>query len=394
MSSNRHADFGHIGPGTLAGRYLRRFWQPIYCSDELVIGRPIRLQALGEYFTVYRGEGGAAHIVGDRCPHRQTSLAYGAVVGDNIRCFYHGWEFDGSGQCVFQPAGSAAFAARMRIGSYPVKEYMGLIFGYFGEGAPPDFYKFPEIEEITDADVSVHRHLVPCSYFQRVENDLDEVHVHFVHAISTNRAGLDEMPEINVRETEYGIRREGKRTGLGANISRIGHFMMPNINLVDLPPTPGYPYWTVHVAWRVPIDDVSSMTHSLRLKRREANGEGAIANRDAGKEAQAPRGKTSKDPSPTELTEDVLAGRLRIEDIDRDYPSLFAVEDNVALAGQGRLTDRSKDNLCASDKGVILLRQIWERELKALDEGKPLTPWRRPSGHLELAVAGIKEVAF
>jgi 5,5'-dehydrodivanillate O-demethylase len=273
---------------------------------------------------------------------------------------------------------------------------MGLIFGYFGEGEPPEFYRFPEIEEITDADVSVHRHLVPCSYFQRVENDLDEVHVHFVHAISTNRAGLDEMPEINVRETAYGIRREGKRTGSGANISRIAHFMMPNINLVDLPPTPGYPYWTVHVAWRVPIDDESSMTHSLRLKRREpgAAPEAKKAEGAEGKEAHAARGKTSNDPSPTELTEEVLAGRLRIVDIDRDYPSLFAVEDNVALAGQGRLTDRSKDNLCASDKGVILLRQIWERELRALDEGKPLTRWQRPAGHLDLAVAGIKEVAF
>lgn len=391
MARSKHKDFGHIGPGTLAGRYMRLFWQPIYCSDELVKGRPARVQVLGEHFTLYRGESGKVQMLDDRCPHRQTSLAYGSVSGDNILCFYHGWEFNGAGQCVRQPAGTPGHAAKIRIRSYPVREYMGLVFCYLGDGEAPAFYRFPELEDVRDADISVHRHEVPCSYFQRVENDLDEVHVHFVHARSTNRAGLDEIPEINVRETEYGIRREGKRHGVGANISRIAHFMMPNINLVDLPPSPGYPYWTVHAAWRVPLDDETSMTHSIRLKRRE---DGAGSPR-AGKERKTKTASMNANVMPADkATEAILAGKMRVEDLDRDYPYLFVVEDNVALAGQGRLTDRSKDHLSISDKGVILLRKIWERELKALDEGKPLKQWRRPQGRLELAVSAIKEAQF
>jgi 5,5'-dehydrodivanillate O-demethylase len=64
--------------------------------------------------------------------------------------------------------------------------------------------------------------------------------------------------------------------------------------------------------------------------------------------------------------------------LDPGYRGLFNVQDNVALAGQGRIVDRSLDRLGASDKGVILLRQLWEREMKAIHEGHPIKDWRRP----------------
>ena len=63
------------------------------------------------------------------------------------------------------------------------------------------------------------------------------------------------------------------------------------------------------------------------------------------------------DPDPAKLTEEVLAGRIRIQDIDPKYPGLFVVQDNVALAGQGRIVDRSKDWLGQSDQGHHPLAQ-------------------------------------
>ncbi len=382
MSSTDYTDFAHVGPATLAGRYLRRFWHPVYRSADLVPGRPVRLEVLSEHFTLYRGESGEAFLLVDRCPHRQTSLAHGWVEGDRIRCFYHGWVFDGAGQCVEQPAEKASFAAKVKVCSYPLKDYMGLIFAYLGEGAPPPFPRYPEIEE-AQADIAVNRHVVPCNYFQRVENDLDETHVHFVHRVSTKSYGLDEIPEIVVAETEYGIRREGRRVGGGVNISRTAHIVWPNINLVDLPPSPEHPYWTVQVAWRVPQDDESSVTHSLRLMKPDAarpNGPRKII---PGREA---------DPPALQLSEDILAGRMSLRDVDPNYSALFVVEDNVVLAGQGRITDRAQDWLGQSDKGIILLRRIWERELRALAEGKPVKPWRRPPERMGLAVSEITEM--
>src|SRR4051812_4645192 len=265
MSAEDVRDFAHIGPGTLAGRFMRRFWHPIHIDADLVVGRPVRIQLLGEHFTLYRGESGAVYLLDDRCPHRQTTLSLGWVAGDHIRCFYHGWEYDGTGQCRLQPAEKSSFAAKVKIRSYPVREYLGLLFAYVGEGEPPPFRRFPELEEV-EGGVRVQSHPVPCNFFQRVENDLDELHVHFVHRVTTGPLGLDELPEIRVAETDYGIRREGIRSGGGKNLTRIAHFMMPNISMVDLPPSPGHRYWTVTASWRVPVTDESMMTFSIRLR--------------------------------------------------------------------------------------------------------------------------------
>jgi 5,5'-dehydrodivanillate O-demethylase len=338
---------------------------------------------MGEHITLFRGEGGGAFAVEDRCPHRQTMLSLGTVEGDCIRCFYHGWKFDGAGQCVEQPAEKNSFADKVQAVAYPVQEYFGLIFAYLGEGEAPEFPRFPELEEAEGVRM-VNRFVVPCNYFQRIENDLDEVHVHFVHRVSTHGAGLDEIPEIAVTETEYGIRREGSRSGGGANASRTAHWMMPNAHLVDLPPSPENPYWTIHLAWRVPLDDETMASFTVSLRRADPKLAPAGA-----------REATVKPivPDPLEVTNDILAGKLRVQDLDPGYRGLFQVQDSVALAGQGRIVDRSKDRLGSSDKGVILLRRLWERELKALDEGLPLKTWRRPRDKLNLLVTGVRELA-
>ena len=366
-------DFARVGPESLAGRYLRRFWHPVYLSGELVAGRPVRLKLMGEHFTLYRGESGRAFMLDDRCPHRQTALFLGWVEQDEIRCFYHGWKFQGaSGQCTEQPAESAAYAARVKVRSYAVREYLGLVFAWLGEGEPPEFPLFPELEDTTGEGVLVvNRYPVPCNYFLRFENDLDEVHVHFVHAVSTKKVGFNEMPDMQAEETEYGIRREGVRKGGGGNYSLVGYHMMPNISMVNLLPSPEFAYRTFQVAWRVPVDDENMMTCSVGLRRPEPG-------RTPGKLRPA----VKPDPDPITLTEDIMSGKLRIQDVDPSYPALFILQDNVVLRGQGNFPDRSHDKLGQSDKGVILLRRIWQRELTALAEGRPLKQWRRPDGKL------------
>ncbi len=69
----------HTGPGTLAGRYLRMFWQPVCCAYELASGRTLPVRILGEDFTVYRGGHRASPPVGPRCAHRGTQLSVGSV---------------------------------------------------------------------------------------------------------------------------------------------------------------------------------------------------------------------------------------------------------------------------------------------------------------------------
>ncbi|MBM2810192.1 MAG: hypothetical protein HW416_951 [Chloroflexi bacterium] len=83
---------------------------------------------------------------------RGTQLSTGWVEVDELRCFYHGWKYDSSGQCIEQPAEPEPFCQRIKIRGYPVEEYVGLIFAFLGEGEPPPFPRYPEF----DGDGIVH----------------------------------------------------------------------------------------------------------------------------------------------------------------------------------------------------------------------------------------------
>jgi len=362
LSAEENRLLTEVGPGALAGRFLRRYWHPVMVSADLIAGRPRRLQILNAHYTAYRGEDGVPRIVQDSCPHRQTRLSLGWVEGSDIRCFYHGWKFAADGRCVEQPAEKSAFGDKVRIRSYPARDYLGFVFAYLGEDEAPPFPLFPEIDLAADT-AYFNRHPVPCNFFQRIENDLDEVHVHFVHRVSTAEVGLAELPDIDVAETPYGIVRTGERSDAGNNVSRTAHIFMPNVLMTITPGRPSRPEWMLHLAWRVPVDDESMA--SFIVATRKGGGGGLLP-------------RPAVDPDPAVLTEDVLAGRIRVQDIDPDYPGLFQVQDNVALAGQGRIVDRSKERLGQSDKGIIVIRKLWERELRALAEGRPLKAWRRP----------------
>src|SRR5687767_850179 len=123
-------DFQHTGPTKLAGRYMRRFWQPIFHSSELPAGRAKPVKVMNVDYTLYRGEDGKPYLTQQRCPHRGLQLSTGSVEGSSIRCFYHGWMFDKTGACVQQPAESPAFCDRIRIKKYPCQDYLGFVFAY------------------------------------------------------------------------------------------------------------------------------------------------------------------------------------------------------------------------------------------------------------------------
>src|SRR4051794_35719415 len=100
MRDDGWRDFVHTGPGTLAGSYLRMFWQPVARSQDLAPGQAIPIRIMSEDFTLYRGQvpqsdgalpnppapdqRGRAHLVAFRCAHRGTQLNVGWVEGDCI----------------------------------------------------------------------------------------------------------------------------------------------------------------------------------------------------------------------------------------------------------------------------------------------------------------------
>jgi hypothetical protein len=79
-----------------------------------------------------------------------------------------------------------------------------------------------------------------------------------------------------------------------------------------------------------------------------------------------------------ELGKAVLRGDIRIQDIDGDdKANIIWIQDYVTQVGQGAFADRNSEHLIRSDIGVVLYRKIWEREVMALDQGKPMKQWAR-----------------
>src|ERR671925_1087359 len=96
------AELTEVGPGTPAGELLRRFWQPVGLSAELT-ERPKAICVLGEDLVLFRDSQGRVGLLDTHCTHRGTSLYYGRIEPEGIRCCYHGWLFDDEGRCLDQP---------------------------------------------------------------------------------------------------------------------------------------------------------------------------------------------------------------------------------------------------------------------------------------------------
>lgn len=368
MTHTNYTDFVYTGPGTLAGRYMRSFWQPVYVADDLAPewAKPIRV--MGEDFTLYRGESGKPYLVGSRCAHRGTQLSMGWVEGDCIRCLFHGWKYDGAGQCVEQPGeGQSSFANKVRIPSYPTKEYLGLIFVYLGEDEPPPLPSYPDLEQEGVVEASTYTRA--CNYFNNVENGVDLFHVAWAHRDAHIQHSLEyEAGNISAHESRWGITVTVKLKN--GNV-RTNQFGMPNIlYFMSTSESPGSRATDV-VGWRVPIDDEQHKSFNVRVVH--VTGEAA----ECFKEQR--RRQPLKDPTrATELGQSVLRGDLRIKDLKNERQGVIVnVQDDVTQVGQGFVADRESEMLGRTDQGVILLRQIWMRELQAFSEGRSLKQWTR-----------------
>src|ERR1051325_734044 len=83
---------------------LRNRWYPIFESRDLAGGRAIGIKRLGEELALWRDASGQPHVFIDRCPHRGARFSEGGTIdGAELQCWYHGFRYDGSGQCTAVP---------------------------------------------------------------------------------------------------------------------------------------------------------------------------------------------------------------------------------------------------------------------------------------------------
>jgi 5,5'-dehydrodivanillate O-demethylase len=368
---------------------LRRYWHPVIYSYELRPGQLMPLKLLNENFTLYRGESGEPYIVGFHCAHRKTQLSLGWVEDENVRCFYHGWMFDGAGQCVAQPAEPSEFCEKVRIPRYYAEEYLGMIFAYVGEGSPPPLPRYAEFEYLDRVEPSEESFVRACNWFQGVENGADPVHALFVHIRGERDGRRRRFPVPEFRELDAGVyvARDGRTTG-GIVFPNVHPFTKviddPRIELGPLPT----------LVWEVPIDDE---THrQIGVQKLPAPMDDPLIRNYHQLRAE----RYARYESAAELSAAVLAGNRFRQDVDTSRTHAFTFEDDLAQVGQGHIEDRRGERLGRTDAGVILVRKMWQGELRKLASDQPLREWRwiapeawgEPSVPLPSRVAELAEV--
>ncbi len=160
------------------------FWYPAILSTDLT-DTPVKKRMLGLDFVVFRDAKGQAHCLSDTCPHRGGSLSGDKVKGDHVQCPYHGWEYDGKGDCKRIPSlgPDARIPIRTNVDAYPVTEKYGIVFAFLGdlpEAERPPMMEIPEFESEAWRATWIE-FFVPINYERSIENGLDPAHNEFVH---------------------------------------------------------------------------------------------------------------------------------------------------------------------------------------------------------------------
>lgn len=162
-------------------------WYVLGLSAE-VKDKPVGVHALGQDFVLFRDKGNKVHCLSDTCVHRGGSLCRGEVVNGTVECPYHGWRYDGAGQCVEIPSlgPGEKIPKRARVDSYPTDERWGWIWVFLGDlpesERPPLPEFFPEYDQPDNGWRYLRGEIVfDCNWVRAIENGVDRTHAVWVH---------------------------------------------------------------------------------------------------------------------------------------------------------------------------------------------------------------------
>ena len=354
--------------GSPMGELLRRYWQPVALSDE--VGEiPLAVRMFGEDLILFRTTAGEMALMDRHCPHRGTSLEFGLPTEAGIRCCYHGWHMAVDGRILETPGDPPMSKLKDTLchAAYPVSEYRGLVFGYFG---PPD--EMPALPiydsyEIPGDKLVPYCITYPCNWLQVHENVMDPAHAVFLHTRVTFTHFTDAwglLPEIDFVETPAGmIYVTTRRTDDGVWV-RSNDIILPNLAQVGYVLEGGdriKEYGRVGITrWTTPIDNETCRIIGWRHFHPDVNPDGLHDESECGIEKVDFFGQTG----------------------DRPYNERQRLPgDWDAQVSQRPIANHNLEHLTLCDKGVMLLRRLLRRELKKLADGEtPMSSMVRSNG--------------
>lgn len=395
-----------VGPGTLMGDLMRRYWMPVVLSDELRAGgRTKRVRVLGENMVAFRTVRGEPGLLDEFCSHRRVSLYFGRVEDDGLRCCYHGWKYGLDGRCLEMPneAPETDFKHTVRHRAYPCRERGGVVWAFMGD--PAHITDLPDFEwlGLPGDQRFISKYYQHSNYFQAMEGGIDSSHISFLHAPldSADRASLesiekagfgvgtavetsDRSPRFEVVDTDYGV-MIGARRNIGGDryYWRITQFLMPFYTMP--PPQDEDPILHSH-AW-VPADDEHLVnwtitwhpTRPLKEEERAALHAGMSAHiTDYGPPTNGPYGDIRPAAGPAgDYGMDWKAHR------DRMFCGIpgFGMQDRAMTESQGPIYDRTRERLGTSDTAIVRVRRCLIDSARTLRSEQCDPPGRDPKLH-------------
>ncbi len=344
-----------VGRGTPMGELLRRYWHPVGLVEDAT-NVPKKVRALGEDLVLFRDGAGRAGLLHARCRHRGTTLYYGKVEPQGIRCCYHGWLFDAQGHCLEQPCEpeGGLFKSAARQPWYPVQELYGMIFAYMG---PPDrkpvlpryecLENMDEGEFVEADDTSLGGGgpaIIPCNWLQHYENVVDPFHVPILHGSFSGAQftqTMAPMPNVQFEMSSRGVTvRSTRKADNGKTFYRVTEAALPTLRVVPNPRVAQYSR-VESIGWVLPIDDESFRIYVAgRVKQKG----------DIGRMRSKMNGKFW-----WELTEEE----------HQQFPG-----DYEAQVGQGPITIHSEERFVQSDRGIVMVRKMLRDQLDRIERGE------------------------
>ena len=355
----------HSGPGTPGGELLRRYWQPVARSDE-VSDLPVAVTIFDEPLIVFRDKSGNAGLVYPRCMHRGTSLLYGKIEAEGIRCPYHGWLFDTQGHCLDMPCEpESKLKGKIRQPWYPVIERYGLIFTYMGPAAKqplfPTISLFDNLKD--DEEIVVGGGSTPptgqqalfagfqdFNWWNFYDNFMDPFHVYALHSTINGVhfvESLKILPEVTTEHTVDGVRTiQHRRLENGQVHQRLSQTIMPNINCTA---AVGDELGPAGISWTVAATDTSYRFFTLNVMKKGI---------DPTSNLQA-LGISQPEWGPGKPMDE-----WQLEDHQRWQT------DYAAQKGQGDINLHSDEHLMPMDKATALLRRLFKKQAELVTKGE------------------------
>ncbi len=379
-------DLTRTDAGTPTGAFFRQYWIPALLAKELPENDcpPVRVKLLGERLLAFRDSEGRYGLIDEFCAHRGVSLWFGRNEKGGLRCPYHGWKYDHTGQCIEVPSEpvESGFCQKIKLTGYPLIKVGDVLWTYMGDkdNMPPEpeweFARVPAEQTFTS------KRLQECNWLQAMEGGIDSSHVSWLHSgdlssdplfqgAKGNKYNLaDKRPVFEVVQSDGGLFIGARRNAEdGHYYWRITPWVMPSFTMV--PPRGDHP---LHGHFWIPIDDENCWawsfdyhpTRALTDKERKAMEDGFGVHVEYVPGTFRP--KANKD-------NDYLMDR-EAQKRGETYSGVkgISMQDASLQESMGPIVDRSKENLVSTDNGIIMARHRLKKAVQALRDKQETPP--------------------